>query len=170
MGFKEVDVKQLEFNPFGAIEDGWMLVTAGDDASFNTMTANWGGLGVLWHEPVATVYIRQSRYTKEFVDRADTFTLSFFEPGEYRRELGYLGRVSGRDEDKVAASGLTPVALDGQMAFAEASLVLVCRKRYATLLGPEGFMDTCDFDAKHYADHDYHTMYIAAIERAYLAE
>ena len=170
MGLKEVDVKQLEFNPFEAIDDGWMLVTAGDEGSFNTMTASWGGLGVLWGDPVATCYIRQSRYTKEFVDRSDTFTLSFFEPGEYRKQLGYLGRVSGRDEDKVAASGLTPVSLAGDVAFAEASLALVCRKRYVAYLGPEGFVDGCGIDAKHYADHDYHTMYIGAVERAYLAE
>ncbi len=170
MAFEEVDVKQLEFNPFEAIEDGWMLVTAGDETSFNTMTANWGGLGVLWGEPVATCYIRQSRYTKEFVDRGELFSLSFFEPGEHRRDLGYLGRVSGRDEDKVAATGLSPVTVGGVAAFAEASLVLVCRKQYAAYLGPEGFTDGGAIDAKHYGDGDYHTMYIGAVEHAYLAE
>ena len=90
-----------------------MLVTAGDAASHNTMTASWGGLGVLWGAPVATCYIRQSRYTKEFVDGSDLFTLSFLDPAVWRRQLSYLGRVSGRDEDKIKAAGLTPVAVDG---------------------------------------------------------
>ena len=107
MPLKEVDVKSLNISPFTAIGDDWMLVTAGDQDSHNTMTASWGGLGVLWGAPVATCYIRQSRYTKEFVDASQTFTLSFLDPARYRRELGYLGRVSGRDEDKIAACGLS---------------------------------------------------------------
>ena len=161
MVLKEVDVKSLDINPFTAIGDDWMLVTAGDAASHNTMTASWGGLGVLWGAPVATCYIRQSRYTKEFVDGSDLFTLSFLDPA-----------VSGRDEDKIKAAGLTPVAVDGTTTFAEARLTLVCRKAYATYLGPEGFVaqpGTAD-DARWYQDHDYHTMYIGKIEHAYVAE
>ena len=124
MPLKEVDVKSLDISPFTAIGDDWMLVTAGDQDSHNTMTASWGGLGVLWGAPVATCYIRQSRYTKEFVDASQTFTLSFLDPARYRRELGYLGRVSGRDEDKIAACGLTPVAVDGTTTFAWARRAL----------------------------------------------
>lgn len=172
MTLKEVDVKSLDINPFTAIGDDWMLITAGGEASHNTMTASWGGLGVLWGAPVATCYIRQSRYTKEFVDGADLFTLSFFDPKAWRCQLSYLGRVSGRDEDKIAAAGLTPVAVNGTTTFAEARLTLVCRKAYATYLGPEGFVagpGSAD-DAKWYADHDYHTMYIGKIEHAYVAE
>ena len=85
MALKEVDVKSLDINPFTSIGDDWMLVTAGDAASHNTMTASWGGLGVLWGAPVATCYIRQSRYTKEFVDGSDLFTLSFLDPAVWRR-------------------------------------------------------------------------------------
>ena len=159
MALKEVDVRSLDINPFTAIGDDWMLVTAGDAASHNTMTASWGGLGVLWGAPVATCYIRQSRYTKEFVDGSDLFTLSFLDPAVWRRQLSYLGRVSGRDEDKIKAAGLTPVAVDGTTTFAEARLTL-------------GFVaqpGTAD-DARWYQDHDYHTMYIGKIEHAYVAE
>ena len=172
MALKEVDIKSLDINPFTAIGDDWMLVTAGDAASHNTMTASWGGLGVLWGAPVATCYIRQSRYTKEFVDGSDLFTLSFLDPAVWRRQLSYLGRVSGRDEDKIKAAGLTPVAVDGTTTFAEARLTLVCREEYATCLGPAGFVaqsGTAD-DARWYQDHDYHTMYIGKIEHAYVAE
>ena len=172
MALKEVDVKSLDINPFTAIGDDWMLVTAGDEASHNTMTASWGGLGVLWGAPVATCYIRQSRYTKEFVDGSDLFTLSFLDPAVWRRQLSYLGRVSGRDEDKIKAAGLTPVAVDGTTTFAEARLMQGSRLSYATYLGPEGFVaqsGTAD-DARWYQDHDYHTMYIGKIEHAYVAE
>ena len=119
---------------------------------------------------MATCYIRQSRYTKEFVDASQTFTLSFLDPARYRRELGYLGRVSGRDEDKIAACGLTPVAVDGTTTFAEAGLTLVCRKAYAIYLGPEGFVPGVVDQERWYADGDYHTMYVAYIEHAYVAQ
>lgn len=169
MALKEVDVKSLDINPFTSIGDEWMLITAGDEASHNTMTASWGALGVIWGSPAATCYIRQSRYTKEFVDAGELFTLSFFDPAQYRRALTHLGTVSGRDEDKIAAVGLTPVAVDGTVTFAEAKLTLVCRKELEAYLAPEGFVDK-DANAKWYADHDYHTMYIGKIEHAYVAK
>ena len=170
MALVQIDPKQIDINPFAAIGDDWMLVSAGDESSHNTMTASWGGLGVLWGSPVATCYIRQSRYTKELVDAADTFTLAFFDPEKYRKQLSYLGRVSGRDEDKIARAGLTPVFVDGTTTFAEARLTLVCRKAYSTFLGPEGFVAGSTDDDRWYADRDYHTMYIGKIERAYAAE
>ena len=75
---KEVSYKDLKFNPFRLIGDEWMLVTAGNEKDgCNTMTASWGGIGCLWghNDPVATIYLRPSRYTKEFVDKEDHFTL-----------------------------------------------------------------------------------------------
>ena len=95
MEFQKKDVKSIEMKPFEKIGSEWMLISAKKDDRVNTMTASWGGLGVLWGKNVVTVYIRPQRYTKEFVDAQDTFTLSFF-GGEYMRELGYLGKVSGR--------------------------------------------------------------------------
>ncbi len=169
MALTEIDVKKLDINPFAAIDDDWMLIAAGDAASHNTMTASWGGLGVLWSQNVATCYIRQSRYTKEFVDKSDLFTLSFYDPAKYRKALGYLGRVSGRDEDKIAKAGLTALPVDGTVTFEEARLTLVCRKLYSAYLGPEGFEPGLGLDEANYPDKDYHTMYIGRIEHAYLA-
>jgi flavin reductase (DIM6/NTAB) family NADH-FMN oxidoreductase RutF len=77
MGFKEIKTTDLQFNPFSKIGNEWMLITAGDREKFNTMTASWGGVGVLWSENVVTTYIRPGRYTKEFIDANDTFTISF---------------------------------------------------------------------------------------------
>lgn len=171
MALKEVDVKSLDINPFTAIGDDWMLVTAGDAVSHNTMTASWGGLGVLWGAPVATCYIRQSRYTKEFVDGSDLFTLSFLTrpSGVGSSPTSVASPAATRTR---SGGGAHPVAVDGTTTFAEARLTLVCRKAYATYLGPEGFVaqpGTAD-DARWYQDHDYHTMYIGKIEHAYVAE
>ena len=95
MGFKKISVQELNCNPFTLIGDEWMLVSAGNEASgYNTMTASWGGLGVIWNKPVATIYIRPQRYTKTFIDSQETFSLCVFDES-YKKQLGYLGRVSG---------------------------------------------------------------------------
>lgn len=87
------------------------------------MTASWGGVGVLWNKNVATVYIRPQRYTKEFVDGNEKFTLTFFSE-QYRNALTYLGRVSGKDGDKIKESGLTPMEWKEQSLLRKHSLFL----------------------------------------------
>lgn len=168
MAFKEVKPEEMNFNPFQRIGADWMLITAGDEKKFNTMTASWGGAGVIWGKNVVTCYIRPQRYTKEFVDSHDTFTLSFFGTG-HRDALNLCGTVSGRDRDKVKESGLTPFFPDGTPAFEEADLVLVCRKLYVDAMPPENFIDKSN-DAKFYPQKDYHTLYIGEILKAYQAE
>ena len=170
---KEIPVSELMLNPMTMIAKEWMLVTAGNEArGYNTMTASWGHLGSIWGHggglPTATVYLRPQRYTKEFVDREELFTLSVF-PEEYKKDLGYLGRVSGRDGDKVAQTRLTPVFEDDTTYFAQAKLVLVCRKLYRGTLAEEGFVDRSILD-EHYPNRDLHDFYIGEILKALVQE
>ena len=109
--FHKVDPKSLNENVFSLIGDKWMLITAGSRERCNTMTASWGGLGVIWGAPAATCYIRPQRYTKEFVDREEYFTLCFFGE-EYRKALSLCGSKSGRDVDKVKECGFTVQAAE----------------------------------------------------------
>ena len=164
MAFKEVDIKSLNFNPFTKIGSEWMLITAGDESGCNTMTASWGAVGVVWGKPSATCYIRQSRYTKTFVDDSEFFTLTVLKDG-CRDALNLLGSKSGRDMDKMHESGLTPVMVEGQPTFEEAKLVLICRKVCKTFIGPDDM--TAEIRERSYADRDYHTMYIGEIVAAY---
>ena len=166
--FHKVDPKTLGENVFSLIGDKWMLITAGSRERCNTMTASWGGLGVIWGAPAATCYIRPQRYTKEFVDAGETFSLSVLDE-EYRKTLNYLGTVSGRDEDKIAKAGLTVEHEGATPYFGEANTVLVCRKLYAQNYDPACFIDkSCD--EKCYPDKDYHTMYIAEVEKVLVRE
>lgn len=163
---KEINIAELMLNPMLKIADEWMLITAGNkDTGFNTMTASWGHLGSLWGHSTAVVYIRPQRFTKEFVDREEYFTLSFF-PGEYHKALGYLGSHSGRDGDKITAAGLTPVFEGKAISFEEADLTLVCRKLYRATLTEEGFCDKSILGA-HYSQHDMHDMYVGEIVKVY---
>ena len=167
MALKEIDVKQLQMNPMTLIAKEWMLVTAGNEEyGYNTMTASWGHLGSIWGHggglPTSVVYIRPQRYTKEFVDASERFSLSVL-PDSYRKELTYLGRVSGRDEDKIAKTGLKVAYENNVPYFEESKYVLICRKLYAQDLKGECFIDK-SLDPKNYPTQDYHTMYVAEIE------
>lgn len=162
MKFYEEQITEQEFNPFKKIGSQWMLVTACSDDKANTMTASWGGVGIMWGKPVATVYIRPQRYTKEFIDDNEYFTVSFL-PEKYRKALNVCGSVSGRNvEDKWEQAGLHPLFTDGTAAVEEADEIYVCRKLYAQEMKPECFIDK-ECDDKWYPAKDYHTMYIAEI-------
>jgi len=137
----------------------WMLVSATKDGKTNAMTASWGGLGIMWGKQVAFVFIRESRYTKEFVDGSDRMVLSFFDES-YRKMLGYMGSVSGRTEDKIEKAGLT---LREDNTFEEAEMTLVCKKLFAAPMKAEDFVSGEELE-KWYKDGDMHTMYVVEIE------
>ena len=159
--FHSIDPKDLTGNVFSLIGSQWMLVTAGTKEHCNTMTASWGGLGVIWGAPAATCYIRPQRYTQDFLDREDYFTLSFFDEA-YRKALSLCGAKSGREVDKVKECGFTvETASCGAPYFGEAQLVLVCRKRFVQEMDPACIPE--DVKEKWYPGKDYHTQYIGEI-------
>ncbi len=162
--FNKIDPKQLNFNPFSAIGDKWMLVTAGDSNKANTMTASWGGAGVLWNKNVVTCYIRPQRFTRELIDANEYFSVSFL-PEEFRKQLVYCGRVSGRDEDKITGSGLTLLNDYAAPCFEEADTVLICKKIYVGELKPQGIVYP-EHDEANYPAKDYHIVYIGEITEA----
>jgi len=165
---QKIDPKTLRENVFSLIGDQWMLITAGDEAKCNTMTASWGGLGVLWNRNVATVYIRPQRYTYEFVESSKYFTLSFL-GSEYRSQLKLCGAKSGRDVDKIKECGFTvKTTVTGTPYFAEAELVVACKKLYFSDIDPTHFLD--ETIEANYRNHDYHRMYIGEIVEAFHAK
>ena len=168
MKFEKIDVTKANVNPFQRIGQDWMLISAKKEGKVNTMTASWGMMGVFWGKNVVTVGIRPQRFTKEFVDANDTFTISFFDES-YRKALNICGSVSGRDKDKIKEAGLTPYFVDGTAAFEEANLILVCKKMYHGDILPENFEDE-KIDTKWYPQKDYHTMYISEILKVLVKE
>jgi flavin reductase (DIM6/NTAB) family NADH-FMN oxidoreductase RutF len=161
--FRDMDLFSIKANSFQLIGNEWMLLTAGKLDSFNMMTASWGGLGVLWDKNVCYCFIRPTRFTYQFFEKSEAFTVSFFEE-KYRNVLEYCGSHSGRDVNKVAETGLTPMKgpLD-TIFFKEARLVFVCKKIYFQDIIPEHFID--QEIHKNYPLKDYHRMYIGEIVR-----
>ncbi len=166
--FKELSPENFDQSPFRVIGNEWMLVTAQKEDKVNTMTASWGGLGVMWAKNVSFVVIRPQRYTKEFIDSSDMFSLSFFD-NSFKKQLGYLGSVSGRDEDKISKAQLT-LRHEGNVSyFDEAKVVIICKKLYAQEYKPECFIDT-ELNSKFYPTSDHHTLYISEVTKILVRE
>ena len=164
--FEKIDPDSLSGNIFTMLDKDWMLITAGDESSFNTMTASWGGLGILWHKRVAYCFVRPTRHTYQFMEKYRYYTLSFY-PSKYREALNICGTKSGRDGNKVAEAGLNAVAdVSGAIYFKEANLVFVCDKLYAQNLSPDFFLSP-QLDS-NYPQKDYHRMFIGEIISAYI--
>ncbi|MCI1965719.1 MAG: flavin reductase [Oscillospiraceae bacterium] len=161
--FKEVPVSEFSLNPFTTIGKEWMLISAGNAEQCNTMTASWGGLGIMWNKPVSTIYIRPSRYTLEFLNRESHYSLCVFDES-HREALNYCGSHSGRDGDKIKAAHLSPAFTENAPYFKEAKLVLICRKLYRQTMAPECFLDSA-VDKANYPKKDYHEMFIGEIEK-----
>jgi flavin reductase (DIM6/NTAB) family NADH-FMN oxidoreductase RutF len=160
---QDIPVDELLVRPFELFDKNWALLTSGDFASgrFNSMTISWGSLGIMWNKPFAMVVVRPQRYTRQFMDASDSFTVSVF-PAQFRQTLEVLGTKSGRQMDKVNASGLTAIASTevASPSFAEAELVIECSKMYFDDYEPKHFL--ADFIEDLY-DSDYHRMYFGEI-------
>lgn len=166
--FKEIDIKQLNESVVKLFDDDWFLLTAGSEGDYNPMTISWGNIGNLWNSPVVTVYVRHNRYTFGFMENSKTFTLCAFDE-DYRDMLNYMGTKSGRDEDKIKNSGLTPVISDnGSMFFEEARLVIEAEKIYSDDLELENILD--DKAKGMYKDGSIHRMYFGKILKVWIKE
>jgi flavin reductase (DIM6/NTAB) family NADH-FMN oxidoreductase RutF len=160
-GYKQIEPDKIPGNIIKMLTDDWMLITAGTDAKFNMMTASWGGLGALYSRPVATCYINPQRYTYQLMEANSTYTLSFYTEA-YRSALQYCGTNSGRDGDKVKGSGLTPLTTpSGSKAFAEAWLIIECRKLVGQSLSHDALFD--DKVKSEWSGKQLHKMYIGEI-------
>lgn len=163
--FQPYPIDMLNMNPFTKIGKEWALISAGDKNKCNTMTVSWGGVGVLWGKNVVYIFIRDSRYTKEFIDNGEFFSMSFFNE-KYRDALSYCGKESGRNvDDKFKGAGLTPAFRHNIPYPDEANLVLLCRKMAAVPITEDTFVDP-QIMPKWYSDNDMHVMYVGEIIEA----
>lgn len=165
--FIKTDTENLKDNVFSLIGNDWMLITAGEMNSWNTMTASWGQLGIMWNLPVSVCYIRPQRYTAEFVEQNEFYTLSFFSE-QYRNALKFCGSRSGRDYDKAKETGLSPMQTEnGSVAFEQARLILECRKLYTDVLKKESFASGQHMN-RHYPNDDFHRIYMGEIVNSWI--
>ena len=162
---KEINPVEISDNFIKLIASDWMLITAGDEAKYNMMTASWGGVGFLWNKPVAFIFVRPNRYTFEFIEKQPVFTLSFFAP-EDKHILSYCGSHSGRNEDKAKACNLSVIATSSNsISFKEAQMYFECRKLYAQDMDEKSFIDTSAL-TQWYGKDPLHRVYVGEILNA----
>lgn len=159
--FKEIKASEIKDNLINLISKEWALLCAGDQDAYNMMTVSWGFAGELWGNDSVCVFVRPQRYTLEFTEKHDYFTLSFY--GENKKIHSICGKLSGRDIDKTKECKLTPIFDDNSVYFDEARLVLVCKKQYSDFIKKENFIDREPL--KNYENNDFHKMYIGKIEK-----
>lgn len=164
--FKEISAKEIQKNIIDAIANEWMLITAGNKDDYNMMTASWGFMGEMWGNDTALAVVRPQRYTMEFIDKSDYYTLSFY--GDRKDIHKICGSISGRDVNKTELTGLTPIFENNAVYFGEANLVLICKKQYVQDMKEECFTDKTPL--KWYQDGDYHKMIFGKIEKVLIKE
>ncbi|MDY5975170.1 MAG: flavin reductase family protein [Anaerovoracaceae bacterium] len=161
---KEIKAKDIKQNMFSMLHDNWGIVCAGDENSSSGMTVSWGATGIMWEKPTVTVYIRPQRHTKVLIDANDRFSLSFL-PEDMRHISQYFGKVSASDgTDKFKGAGAKRAFEDGVPYVDGADMVFICRKLISGEFDPGRIYDMTN-DSTYYADRDYHTYYIAEIEK-----
>ena len=168
MSFHKTDLNSVAFSPFKAIGDNWAILTGCSAAGFNSMTVSWGAAGVLWGKPCVFVFVRPSRYTYDFMEQGNRFSLSLLPEGMHQK-VAVFGSKSGRDCDKYALSGAALGEEDGVKFCAEAETVFLCKKIGAADLTPQWFLDK-GVDPAFYGGKDFHRMYIGEVEAVLRAE
>ncbi len=164
---KEINIRELNDNFVKMISNDWALLTAGTKDNFNTMTVSWGGIGELWNKDVCFVFVRPQRYTYEFMENNDYFSLSFF-GGEYKKQLGICGSKSGRDTDKIAETGFTPIGYENAVGFEQAKVNIVLKKLAYQDMKPDGFVD--EKIMGNYSNNDFHRIYVGEIIKVEVEE
>lgn len=164
--FKEISPKEINENLIKSISEEWMLISAGNNEKYNMMTASWGFVGEMWGEDTAIAVVRPQRYTMEFIQNSDYYSLSFY--GDKKDIHKVCGSMSGRDVNKTALTGLTPIFDCNTVFFEEARLVIICKKQYVQEMQSSCFVTPEPL--KWYKDNDFHNMVFGKIEKVLIKE
>ncbi|HUT81706.1 MAG TPA: flavin reductase [Candidatus Bathyarchaeia archaeon] len=162
MTFTESHPREIPDNVIKLIGREWMLITSGSKDNYNMMTASWGGLGILWYKPVCFIFVRPSRYTYQFLEKNDYFSIGFF-TNEYKSMLDFCGSKSGREINKMKEVNLTPIEDSNTLYFQESRMVFICKKLYMHDIKNENFLSEIREDI--YKDDNYHRMYVCEIAK-----
>lgn len=167
MIFKTIDPRSIKDNLIKCLAEEWALITAGGSDNYNMMTASWGFFGEMWGSDSIAMVVRPQRYTMDFIENNDYFTVSFY--GDKKDVHKICGSKSGREVNKTKETGLTPVSNDKYVYFKEARMVLIVKKQFVQQMKEEAFTDKTVID-KWYPEKDYHNMIIGKIEKVLIAE
>jgi flavin reductase (DIM6/NTAB) family NADH-FMN oxidoreductase RutF len=149
------------------LEDpGCLLVGAKKDGACNVMAIGWGFMGVFWGMPVFLVAVRHSRFTHEFIEESDEFSVNV--PGEgLEKTVTYCGEVSGKEHDKFKECKLS--LMKGKKVnvptIKECKIHYECKVVHKLEVRPGKV--PADVKKLFYPRDDYHTLYFGKILTVY---
>ncbi len=144
------------------------FLTTSDGTKANTMTVSWGNLGIMWGSPIVTIMVRQTRFSKENLDKVKAFTLSIPRDDSFQKALALCGSRSGRDMNKFAAAGIgtkapqtgiVPVISSGPFLHFE------CTVAYERLMDTQALTE--ELRDKWYGSDAPHTIYVGTVHAVY---
>ena len=110
------------------------ILSVGNKNLYNSMTIEWGSLGVAFKKPIFTVYVKPDRYTYQVMEKSDIFTVNFIER-KLLKKFAIYGTKSGKDINKEEEAGTHIKFLEkGGITFGEAVEVYVCKKMAKSII------------------------------------
>ena len=150
--FKQIFPEEISDNVFKLAGKDFYLITAGKENHYNSMVGSGGGFGMMFMKPATWCFLRADRYTLEIIEKEQTYTLSYF-PNEYREQMLFFGKKSGRNSEKMKETELTKIQTSsGNISFKEAKLIIECKLTALTIGHPD---DYCTQEAKDYINEAY---------------
>lgn len=162
MIFKEINLESLEIKPFDFFKNRWALLTAGNKNKLNTMTISWGSLGTLWEKNISFVFVRPQRYTFEFIEKENYYSICFLGKKD-RNLLNVCGTKSGRNSNKIKETGLSPVFDEFAPYFNQSEITFICKKIHGQFFDPKCFIDKTIHN--EYKTFDYHKIFIGEVKK-----
>lgn len=105
----------------------WVIGSYDNEGAANMMTASWAGI-CCSVPPCLTISLRKATYTYGNIMQHRAYTVNI-PSQQYLEQTDFFGMVSGRDVDKLAATGLTATAGEFVNApyIAEFPIVIECK-------------------------------------------
>jgi flavin reductase (DIM6/NTAB) family NADH-FMN oxidoreductase RutF len=113
----------------------WIVCTYDRNGKANAMTAAWGGV-CCSKPPCVGISLQKVRYTYDAILERKVFTINV-PSQDHVSAADYFGVASGKDEDKFAVTGLTPVRGEFVNApyISEFPVILECRLLHTVEIG-----------------------------------
>ncbi len=169
--FKSISPEELSDNVFKLVGKDFTVISAGNETHYNSMTASWGGFGILFNKPTTWCFLRANRYTLELIKQQQSYTMTYFSD-EYKDQVLFLGSKTGRDTEKMKEVSLTHVLTPaGNSSFKEAKLIIECKLTEISTVHPDDFytQEGKDFIKEGYDDaKDYHKLIFGEITNVWI--
>ena len=165
--FQPYPIDMLEWNPIKKLADEGVAIVGEADGIVNATSSHNGGVGHIWGKNVVYAFLRNTRYTKELIDKSDYFSACFFDMNDKNNVqlMKVLDQLSGRNEDKLHLCHVNVEHAMNCPYIDDANFIILCKKIAAVPMTENTILDENILNDNYSERHldDFHTMYIGEI-------